>query len=228
VISRIRSHLTFANVVALIALFAAVGGAAYAAGGGFVSPNGTIQVCVKGGTLEVARVGHRCPRGSASLPFNQAGRAGAPGRDGGPAWYAYETGGPHGVDFTNTSGRLPTPKTIASRFLPAGSYSITAKVNLQISDNAVIAGAATCALVDQPTSGTPTEDPGTWSGTADYALGGNYYGYGGIPFGLDITTTHPTTISVQCSDYTGASPGSQFAISASDAEISAVRVTAVS
>jgi hypothetical protein len=228
VIARVRSHLTFANVVALIALFAAVGGAAYAAGGGFVSRSGTIQGCVKGGYLAVERVGHRCPRGSVNLPFNQAGRPGAPGQDGGPAWYTYAAGGAHAINFTNTSGGFPVPKTIASRFLPAGSYSITAKVNLQVSDNAVVAGVATCALVDRPSSGTPTEDPGTWSGTADYAIGGNYYGYGGIPFGLDITTTQPTTISVQCSDYTGASAGSQFAISASDAEISAVKVTAVS
>jgi hypothetical protein len=217
--------LTFANVVASVALFVAVGGAAYAAGGGFVSATGTIQGCVKRGYLAVAKVGHNCPRGSVYLPFNQAGR---PGQDGGPGWYTYASGGAAGINFTNTSGAIPTPKTIASRFLPAGSYSITAKVDLQISDSAVVAGVATCALVDMPSSGPPTEDPATWSGTADFAVGSNYFAYGALPFGLDITTTQPTTISVQCGDYTGASSGSPFAISASNAEISAVKVTAVS
>ena len=220
-----RSRLTFANVVATLALFVALGGVGYAAGGGFVSGSGTIQGCVKGGYLAVAKAGHNCPHGSVYLPFNQAGRPGAPGQDGGPGWYAYASSS---VNFTNTSGGIPTPKTIASRFLPVGSYTITAKVDVQIEDNAVVAGAATCALVDMPSSGSPTEDPVTWSGTADFAVGSNYFAYGALPFGLDVTTTQPTTISVQCSDYSGATAGSQFAISASNAEISAVRVTAVS
>jgi hypothetical protein len=215
-------------VVALIALFVAIGGVSYAAGGGFVSASGTIQGCVKQGYLLVAKAGHNCPHGSKYLPFNQAGRPGAPGQDGGPAWYTYASGGTGGIGFTNTSAGIPTPKTIASRFLPAGAYSITAKVNLQIEDNAVIAGVATCALVDMPSTGPPTDDSVTWSGTADFAVGSNYFAYGAIPFALDIATAAPTTISVQCSDYTAAPSGSMFAISASNAEISAVKVTALS
>jgi hypothetical protein len=219
-------RLTFSNVVALLALFLAIGGVGYAAGGGFVTGSGAIQGCVKQGYLVIAKVGARCPRHSVFLPFNQAGRPGAPGQDGGPGWYTYESGN---VTFTNTTGGIPTPKTIASRFLPAGAYSITAKVNLQVSSSAVVAGVATCALVDMPSSGSPTEDPVTWSGTADYALGSTYSAYGAVPFGLDVTTTQPTTISVQCSDYTGAaSSTSGFSISASNAEISAVKITAVS
>jgi hypothetical protein len=44
--SRFRSHLTFSNVVATVALFVALGGGAYAAvGSTFVSNSGTIQGC---------------------------------------------------------------------------------------------------------------------------------------------------------------------------------------
>jgi hypothetical protein len=74
------------NAIALIALFVALGGGAYAAtgGGGLLSPAGTINGCVasKGGALRVLKPGKRCPRHTTALRFNVAGRPGAAGPTG--------------------------------------------------------------------------------------------------------------------------------------------------
>ena len=74
------------NAIALIALFVALGGGAYAAtgGGGFLSHTGTINGCVasKGGALTVLKPGKRCPRHTRALHFNVAGRPGAAGATG--------------------------------------------------------------------------------------------------------------------------------------------------
>jgi hypothetical protein len=74
------------NAIALIALFVALGGGAYAAtgGGGLLSPTGTINGCVasKGGALSVLKPGKRCPRHTTALRFNVAGRPGAAGPTG--------------------------------------------------------------------------------------------------------------------------------------------------
>jgi hypothetical protein len=77
------------NAVALVALFVALGGGAYAATNGFVGPSGVISGCVpaKGGKLTVVKPGHACPRGTVSLKFNQqgkTGRRGAAGKQGLP------------------------------------------------------------------------------------------------------------------------------------------------
>jgi hypothetical protein len=74
------------NAIALVALFVALGGGAYAAtgGGGFLSRTGTIKGCVasKSGTLRVLRPGRRCPRHTTALRFDAAGRPGAAGATG--------------------------------------------------------------------------------------------------------------------------------------------------
>ncbi len=222
-----RKRLTFSNVVALIALAVALGGGAYAAvGGGFLSGSGTIQGCVNRGALDVVAAGKKCPRGTVSLPFNQRGPAGAPGS--GPAWYSYAPGGAGGVDFTNTSGGPPTPKTLVSRFLPAGIYSVTAKVNLLATATTSTSGLAVCSLVSLPSHGSPTEDTAGWTPFTSYTISGANYAFGSLPFGLDINTGAPVTISIQCLDYSNPSATSNFRIAASDAEISAVRVTRLS
>ena len=76
------------NAVALVALFVALGGGAFAAtGGGFLGRTGTVTGCVasKGGVLRVVKPGNRCPRHTVALRFNALGRpgaAGAPGKTG--------------------------------------------------------------------------------------------------------------------------------------------------
>lgn len=64
----VRSPL-LGNVLALIALFVALGGAAVAAGvNPFVSRSGTIQACVSRST--VTKAGRRCARHATALPFS--------------------------------------------------------------------------------------------------------------------------------------------------------------
>ncbi len=86
-----RRSLSYSNVIATMALFAALGGGAYAAAdGSFVArSSGAINGCVPatGGALRVVKVGGRCPRGTVALSFNAQGRAGKAGPQGrtGPA-----------------------------------------------------------------------------------------------------------------------------------------------
>jgi hypothetical protein len=54
------------------------------------------------------------------------------------------------------------------------------------------------------------------------------YAFDALPLGLDINTAQPVTVSIQCLDYSGASASSNFQIEASNAEISAVKVTGLS
>jgi hypothetical protein len=82
VLSRIRRRLTFANIVALVALVLAAGGGGYAVGAS--GSGGIIRACVsQDGTLHLQQ-GRRCGRGERSLSWNQRGATGAPGRAGTP------------------------------------------------------------------------------------------------------------------------------------------------
>jgi hypothetical protein len=80
----IRSRASFSNVVALVALFLAFSGGAYAAGGNpFVGSRGSIQGCVRKGVLDLVKSGKRCPRHTTSLAFSEAGAQGVQGIQGG-------------------------------------------------------------------------------------------------------------------------------------------------
>ena len=79
-----RDRINYANVVASLALFVALGGGAYAATtGSFVSSGGVISGCVKhNGALLVVKSGRRCPRHTVALPFAQRGPRGPRGSTG--------------------------------------------------------------------------------------------------------------------------------------------------
>jgi hypothetical protein len=70
----VRRRLSYANVVASLALFLALGGGAYAVGTNrFVGPDGVIKMCVQRANdvpLVVSR-GGVCPPGSTSLTLHQ-------------------------------------------------------------------------------------------------------------------------------------------------------------
>jgi hypothetical protein len=79
----IRSRASFSNVVALVALFLAFSGGAYAAGGNpFVGSHGVIQGCVRKGVLDLVKSGKRCPKHTTSLAFGKAGAQGVEGVQG--------------------------------------------------------------------------------------------------------------------------------------------------
>ena len=110
------------NAIALVALFIALGGGAYAAtgGGGFLGPTGTINGCVasKGGALRVLKPGKRCPRHTTALRFNVAGRPGAAGPTGstGVAGAPGAPGAPGPTGSTGAAGVPGVPGPTASAY----------------------------------------------------------------------------------------------------------------
>ncbi len=81
--ARLRAHVTYANAMATIAVFAALGGGAYAATNAFVDPGGVVRVCVgRHGALTALHTGKRCPKSATTLSLNQQGRPGANGATG--------------------------------------------------------------------------------------------------------------------------------------------------
>lgn len=124
---RFRGQLSYANVMATLAMFLTFGGGAYAASGGFVSGGGVINGCVPkhGGPLQVLPAGKRCAKGKLPLVFNQRGPQGPVGATGvaGPA-------GPAGANGTNGTNGAPGPT--------ASAYStLTSAVSLASSQNLV-------------------------------------------------------------------------------------------
>lgn len=230
--SRIRSHLTFSNVVALLALFVALGGGAYAAvGNPFVSGSGKIQGCVKNGALDVVKAGKHCPKGTTSLSFSQTGPKGKTGTAGTSsaagtlaAYFAYGAGA--GVVFSNTAGTAT--QILAKTGVPAGTYAITGKVNLDAADTHPGTGAqVTCELDDVPSSGATVGDSDGWTPYTQALIGNNFQSQATLAFGLDLTTTGTTTIAIKCTDLANDNATSAFTLTATNAEISAVRVGAL-
>jgi hypothetical protein len=81
---RLRPRLTYANVVATIALFAALGGGTYAAVSSIPGPGGIIHGCYKKhrGNLRLVPATSRCSRRELPIAFNQTGPAGPRGASG--------------------------------------------------------------------------------------------------------------------------------------------------
>jgi len=78
-LARVRPRLTYANVVASLALFVALGGGAYAARR-FVGSDGRIHACVgKKGHLTLVKPGSKCGKGTSHLAWNKRGPSGRQG-----------------------------------------------------------------------------------------------------------------------------------------------------
>lgn len=103
------------NMLALLALFVALGGTSYAAAGGFVAKNGQLSGCVgNGSVLKLRKPGRHCPKGQTAVAWNVAGRAGATGAAG-----AAGATGARGATGS-TGGTGPTGQSIAGPIGPAG------------------------------------------------------------------------------------------------------------
>src|SRR5450432_3117221 len=86
---KLSGSLSYANVMATVAVFLALGGGAFAATTGLAAKGGTIHGCVstRSHVLTVLKAGQRCARGHVALAFNTKGVPGARGPAGatGPA-----------------------------------------------------------------------------------------------------------------------------------------------
>lgn len=88
----LRSHLTYANVMATGAIFIALGGGAYAVTSGIPDHHGVFHGCVnkRTGALRLVSSASSCRKGSRKRPaefavsWNQQGQPGTPGSPGAP------------------------------------------------------------------------------------------------------------------------------------------------
>src|ERR1700743_3760655 len=84
----VKQHLTYANVVATLALLFAMSGGAIAATRGFTARSRSIKACVGSGGVLKLLTDERCKRGQQTVSWNQqgpTGPAGAPGATGATA-----------------------------------------------------------------------------------------------------------------------------------------------
>ena len=137
-LARLRSGLTYANVMATIAVFLALGGGALAASG-FVGAGGKINGCVdKHGVLTVLKPKKKCARGLTAISWNQTGGKGATGATG-PAGAAGATGpstGPAGGDL---SGSYPNP-TVASGAITGAKVAANTLSGANINESSLAPG----------------------------------------------------------------------------------------
>ena len=107
---KLGRSLSYANVMATVAVFLALGGGAFAATKGLTTKGGAIHGCVSARThvLTVLKPGKRCGRGHVALAFNAKGVPGATG-PAGPAGHAGAVGAPGAMGETGTAGEAGTP-----------------------------------------------------------------------------------------------------------------------
>ena len=102
-----RRHLSYANVMATVAVVFAMSGGAIAATGGFSGSEEKLKACVGGNGVMRLLKGKRCSRGQKTVAWNQEGPAGAKGPAGaaGAAGPAGSQGpqGPQGASGTPAS-----------------------------------------------------------------------------------------------------------------------------
>jgi hypothetical protein len=139
VLSRLTPRLTYANVVATLALVLAMGGGAYAAVSSIPGAGGVIHGCYQqqGGNLRLVKAGKKCSDNENAIAFNQQGRT---GRQGAP--------GPIGPsDAYQASTNTPADPLTLTLAVPAGSYAVVAKA-VGSSDPTTTSGpgGATCIL----------------------------------------------------------------------------------
>jgi hypothetical protein len=146
----IRARLSYANVVASIALVIALGGSAYAATGGpFVGSNGAVNGCVpkSGGTFKVLKPFKKCPKHTVALSFNVNGQAGAAGKNGatGPTGSAGAPGstGAVGPTVGNAAGGVDPPVVGSTE-----TSVKTATVTTTVAGSLYVSGSLTASLTN--------------------------------------------------------------------------------
>ena len=107
-LARLRPRLTYANVMATVAVFIALGGGAFAATS-FIGSDGQVRGCVdKKGHLTLVKAGKKCGKGKSAIAWNQQGPTGQTGPRGqqGLQGGTGPSTGPAGGDL---AGNYPAP-----------------------------------------------------------------------------------------------------------------------
>src|SRR5689334_3580649 len=83
-LGKFRPRVSYANVIATLALFLALGGGALAASRGFTGSDGRIHGCVNstGGLKVLKPPTTRCTTGKTNIAWNESGPRGSQGRQG--------------------------------------------------------------------------------------------------------------------------------------------------
>jgi hypothetical protein len=200
----IRRHLSYANVVASIALFLAMTGGAYAVvGNPFVGANGAISVCVQPSNhlLSVVKPGHKCPKHDIALTVNEQGQRGSVGSRGatgppGPAGISTGVSTTSGTSVPLTQGSTLATVMTSPAVATAGQYYVNASVML------VVAQGDTVACITAVNGGTT--GPFATIGPASNQT------YETLPLADDVSVPAGDTVSVQCTDYTSNSATSFY------------------
>ena len=158
---RIVSHFK-GQFVGYVALFIALGGAAYAAGFNPVDSNGVVHACYSTAPtspttpLSVVDSGASCPPGDTALNFNQSGppgQPGAPGQAGVVLPGVNGTLGVNGLKLGGSPSRLTKPKILRGDALAKVvkiSYTTTnADITCAFVENSAIATDALGAICDK-------------------------------------------------------------------------------
>lgn len=213
-----------ARALALIALTAAIGGGtAFAAGHYLITSTKQIKPSVLKSLRKRGPAGPVGPQGAqgAQGPKGSTGSSGTNGSNGvNGAVAAYHAGtGSSPVSLTDASG-----KTVISKTLPAGSYVINADVSIDAQQmNSSTGVAISCDLA--------------WSGGSEgkawvspWDVANDDTANGAIVWNLAGTVSSQSTVTISCSDDSGAggAPDVNSASVSAAGDITAVQATSVS
>jgi|ERR1700732_561816 hypothetical protein len=150
-------------IVALAALFIAVGGFAFAA---IPGPDGVIHACYKkrGGALSVVAGGKKCPRGTRALSWNQLGPTGAKG--------------PKGANGTKGANGQAGVQGGEGKKGDAGTAVAYARV-------------AANGTLEPGDSGNQNKNVVAGNVEHDATTGAGHYCFGGLPFGVASAMVSP-------------------------------------
>jgi hypothetical protein len=151
---RISTRFTYANVMATLAVFIALGGGAYAVQG-TASRGGVIRACVakKTGSVRIVSSSRRCRKGAErAISWNRQGRSGLAGGPGSPG-----RDGANGLNGSPGAAGAPGATNVVVRTPGAGSATANCNAGeVAVGGGGDAAGGQLTLSRPNPASGSPT------------------------------------------------------------------------